>query len=545
MSDKNNQFSTVKKGKNRFTVTYGLAGLAIILLILGRMTWSTYDERLIWERTFFSVLFAAFAASGFALLGESGKVKRLQKPWIVGVVSVFIAVILLWMNQTASDDKLISMLYGSILFVLFMVLSFCLRGDNERIGTIMLCYRLVFSIGLGIVLFICASAVCVFVIEELLKDTNNTTAYDILAVVCLFLVPLIVFHVQIPKNMERISGFSNMYSPLKLLFLPIWLIVVVSGYVHILLSMTRHAIAPAVSMNAATVGFLLYTLLCVCLLGDDSRIARIFVRFGWCLLIPVLIMYIIGVKIRFDHYGLTTGFFASMLIIGHCLVLIWMIQHGKALYRFFSVAAVSSIVFTFTPIGVYQLPMLEQQARMQKLLEENGLYQNGELTVNGVVDEDVLEKIFSCYDYLSEGYEENKTAFAAAALPKDDDEFVQMYGYIPNDANRWNIFNNYHSNIEKKGFSTEGYTYVVPAYGYENNSNQILIEFVDINGNERTVDLTEYALSLQSQHGRKCDECELCFAADENTLIVLEYISYRIFDGEISWYQCRGYALQR
>lgn len=86
---------------------------------------------------------------------------------------------------------------------------------------------------------------------------------------------------------------------------------------------------------------------------------------------------------------------------------------------------------------------------------------------------------------------------------------------------------------------------MVPAFGYENNSNQILIDFIDINGNERIVDLTEYALSLQLQHGRKSDECELIFSADESTLIVLEYISYRKFDGEISWYQCGGYALQR
>lgn len=443
--------------------------------------------------------------------------------------------------------KYACMLSGVTLSALFWALFRELRGPREKTGVIVLFYRVVLTLGMGLCVIICV----LWVGERVFGELSQRRAYvavnvlETLLALAVVPVPFVVMKLRFPADEKESGGFPALYMPVRALFLPIFAVIAALGYAAVILSVVDGSVRISAALYTATSGVLLYAALSLCLQGDRSRAASAFVRWGWAALIPVLILYVIGAKIRLERYGLTTPFYASMLIVGHCVVMIAMMRLGMPVRRFFALAAVSSLVFTFTPLGTYQLPMTQQQGRLQRLLEENGLYKDGVLTVEGEIDETLLVKIHGLSYYLSRGKDDFDTALMRSAVARDDDEFAKLYGYVPNGAYRYTHFNNYSSKIDETGFDAQGYSHVVPVRGYVSEPKGIVIEYTDMNGGAKTADLTQYAMSLPEQYGEECFTCDLRFAVDENTTLVFEYIDYKTYQGTVQWYQYSGYALLR
>lgn len=441
--------------------------------------------------------------------------------------------------------KYACILSGVASSVLFVALFCEMRGQREKTGALMLFYRFALTLGMGICVVICATWVFDRVLGAL-AEGETTVAVNVLEcllVLCIMPVPFVVRWICPAADGQELCVAASMHKLMKALFLPFFAVIVAVGYAGLVLSVMDGRLRITVALYAATSGMAMYALLSLCLLWDNSRLATAFVRRGWMLLIPILVMYLIGAKARFDRHGLTMNFYASMIIVGHCMVMIAMMRLGMPVRRFFAMAAVSSLVFTCTPLGAYQLPMTNQQHRMQQLLEENGLYHDGALVVDGEIDETLMEKIYMINAYLREGKDDFDTPLMRSAVARDADEFAKLYGYVPSGAFRYSHFNNYSSQIDKTGFDVQGYSYAVPLVSHVSHPEGIVVEYKDKDGSTRKADLTQYALSLPQQYGEECFTCDLRFAVDDNTTLVFEYLDFKTYQGVVQWYQCRGYAL--
>lgn len=140
-------------------------------------------------------------------------------------------------------------------------------------------------------------------------------------------------------------------------------------------------------------------------LRDSSRpFFRLFVRWGWALLLPVLAAQVMGVVIRHRAYGLSTPRLAGMVTLSFgvvALVLAALNRRPRALFVFIAIAG---IVFTVTPLNVVDVPIRNQEARLKAALARCGLLQGDALSLqpDAQIPADDAKVIVGSWRYLTD-----------------------------------------------------------------------------------------------------------------------------------------------
>ena len=128
-------------------------------------------------------------------------------------------------------------------------------------------------------------------------------------------------------------------------------------------------------------------------------------KWGFAILLPFLGVYFIALYQRIAQYGLTEmrylGVLFGLVLTGLCFY--YLRSKEKRLQLAFLTIALTAFVFSFGPLGVFDLAVRSQVARLEMLLTEIGALQDGkiqEIAADSVSDATVVE-ISGVVEYLA------------------------------------------------------------------------------------------------------------------------------------------------
>lgn len=372
------------------------------------------------------------------------------------------------------------------------------------------------AIGISILL-IGALSVCLAAFSTLLFSVPGE--YYLVLIVFVILVPGLNFFLSfLPERASSELASIAFYKVLVLALLPIYLLLMIILYGYIL-KIVAMGTMPSGQMNwYASLAVAGYTVFYLCL-ADGAVYPRIsrYIRWGVPLLVPVLIVQLIGVYIRYEAYGLTTARFTSMICIvyGMVVMAVSFIRYRQAFL--YALAGVLIAVFFLTPINVIDIPSWQQQSRLMELLERNGLYKDGEIISNPAVSEEDREKIYGSYSYLKGSVSVNKFSFARQAAESP---------VLKELAGKEEIKDIRLTNRKPDSFSVAGYSHL---YEFEIRNSEGPLTVTIENGETVQYDLSSFVAQLYDAYKNNGarQNVDLQYKPDAGTLLYFKNINIR------------------
>jgi hypothetical protein len=158
---------------------------------------------------------------------------------------------------------------------------------------------------------------------------------------------------------------------------------------------------------------------------DGAKAAKLFCKFGGIMIIPIIITQGVAVFERFDAYGLTSARYASVVlnIIALGFAAASLIKGGAHIEKMLLIAGGAAVLVTLTPLNIIDVPVLEQNARLIRVLKANGMYENGVIIPKMPESETDRIKITSAYNYV------NGSGSKKAAVTGDNRSFNEIFGF--------------------------------------------------------------------------------------------------------------------
>lgn len=130
--------------------------------------------------------------------------------------------------------------------------------------------------------------------------------------------------------------------------------------------------------------------------------------------------------IRIEEYGLTTSRYLSLIF--NFSVIIFAVLHEFKKVNFIPVVfSIVPIIFTFTPVNVIDIPILEQSLRLKGISSQNSMIQkNGIIVPNKNLSFDTMHKITSSYFYIKNSNYSKITLLDKSIFEKD---FNTVFGF--------------------------------------------------------------------------------------------------------------------
>ena len=134
---------------------------------------------------------------------------------------------------------------------------------------------------------------------------------------------------------------------------------------------------------------------------EKNAVVNVFVKYGGYAMIPIVLVQLWGVWIRYQAYGVTTLRYVSLACsIFGVLAMTYTILH-KYNRNLFLVGAVLAVLITVTPLNCIDMPFREQWSRIQAIVQKHNLLQDGKIVkaAEGLTDRE-QEIMASALDYL-------------------------------------------------------------------------------------------------------------------------------------------------
>ena len=222
----------------------------------------------------------------------------------------------------------------------------------------------------------------------------------ILSILLLFLFQYVLFISYVPKK-DEVVEVPNTYRVIihkALFFLYLLLIGILYLYIlKIILTLNM----PIGKLNwFGSFALLFYVFFYLSVDESDGKIQTLFKKQGAFLLMPVLSIQLFAIVIRVNAYGLTTARFMSIVLV--LVAVVFMVVSLLKLpirYAFLGVPVIA-LLFTCTPLNIYDVPNRNQEHRLIKVLEEAGAIKDGKLDETVTLNDWQKEEVFAAYDYL-------------------------------------------------------------------------------------------------------------------------------------------------
>lgn len=261
----------------------------------------------------------------------------------------------------------------------------------------------------------------------------------------LFLIPssLQVFSIQISYK-RSIRIFAQYF------LLPIWILYCIILYYYTL-QIFLHRFMPNGWVCIPIILFSIlgiFTYLILYPIRNDEKhpSIKIFNRYFFYLLLPVIALFFISIALRMKHYGITEDrylvFILGVWILGICLYFITYSSPKIVVIpiSLFSILFMSAI----GPWGMFQLSSQNQVMRLERLLKRNQLLVNGKLaklSYEAVLDSADVASIQSILEYLSKRgqllklrtwlNEEDRVLFEKALLNDELNNVNAIFSKLP------------------------------------------------------------------------------------------------------------------
>jgi hypothetical protein len=372
------------------------------------------------------------------------------------------------------------------------------------------------AIGISILL-IGALSVCLLAFSTLLFTVPGQY-YQVLIVFVLLVPGLNLFLSFLPERASGAVAPTAFYKILVRALLPIYLLLMIILYGYIL-KIAAMGTMPSGQMNwyasLAVGGYTVFYLS----LADGTIYPKItrYIRWGVLLLVPILIVQLIGVYIRYEAYGLTTARFASMICIAYGMVVmaVSFMRYRQAFL--YALAGILITVFFLTPINIIDIPSWQQQSRLMELLEKNGLYKDGEIIAKPTISAEDRAKIYGSYAYLKQSVSVNKFSFAQQAA-----ESPVLKALASEVGKRYIRL----TNRKPNSLSVAGYN-TLYEFDMKNSEGQLTITVE--NGETIQYDISSFVAQLYDAYKDKGAKqtVELQYKPDAGTLLYFKNINIR------------------
>lgn len=281
-----------------------------------------------------------------------------------------------------------------------------------------------------------------------------------------------------------------------------------------------------------------------------------FMKWGLVWFLPILLVQLYGVWIRYAAYGLTTLRYLSMLCTGFGVLFLAFRFLRQGIRPLFLVAAVLVAVFSLSPLNVMRVPLHEQQARLIDLLTQEGLYAEGRITMSHPVSPERAQAVKSCVDYICSSGADEREDFCHQVkeiewkqyLPKETVTKKSSGMELPpkEKEDRVSFF------PSRKGIPLAGYQWAYPV-----NIKKAVVVIPLEEGERREVDLTDYAARLvaaqsdvpwQAGKFKNCREKRVIldegYVLDDRSLLYFSELTVILGeDGQMKRINGRGYLL--
>ncbi len=329
--------------------------------------------------------------------GCTGRKWRWSKGWIAGLLGA--ASVLTFPNN---DEIYV----GLALMMVCFAFHFIAGREQQPQRLSQICARFFTSLGLSIVLFLALQLIVTafegLFLPDLSYSTSSIISDSVMCTVFFVIAPCLFFGSQTLAD-EPVSPKAGFRRFARVVLLPLYLLLLAVLVGYVLKILVTWSMPVGVMNSYALAALAMFSFFHLILTGEESRLCRIFLRWGGLALIPVLIAQAVGVWIRYDAYG-----FTSARIIGIALTLLFAAVVitsiiGKRANWFFVAAGILAAVVIASPFNAGTLARLDQEARLQAALNRNGMFTaDGQIVPNPQAVSADRTIVYSAVDYLAD-----------------------------------------------------------------------------------------------------------------------------------------------
>ncbi len=330
------------------------------------------------------------------------------------------------------------MIYGGILATaIYGILYFSYTKENEDMLLAWYIKSGIFAFAITLVIYL-GLLLCISAVNALLISLEGDIFWYMImtvnAFVWAFLFPNLLCSF-IPRREDRLTVPKAYKVLASYAMLPIYLILICILYLYIIkIIFTGHM--PSGSMNwYASFAILFYILHWLGLRMSDNVLVKRFIRCGWIILIPIVIVQIIGIYIRFNAYGLTTVRYISIACLVVGIIALACAALNTRPRMILLACIVITLVITISPANAIDIPYMNQVSRIKEALTAAGMLDDGVVTPAAKkINKGLAATIHSSWDYLKE----NKSFYFHDAVieklykeyEEKTDEELFGYGYM-------------------------------------------------------------------------------------------------------------------
>ena len=322
-----------------------------------------------------------------------------------------VAALIVFLVLKGHENEYVYTALGGIGVAAVSLIAYILYKDRENRYLFSHLAKSAFIVWIFTVVILAGFSVCIAAFHFLIFHFNDIwKIYSILLLFVMGLFGITLFLSYVPRPDEE-TAVPTIYRTIihKALFY-IYLVLIGILYLYILKIIITWQM-PVGKLNwFGCFALLFYVIFYLSVDESDGRLQALFKTKGAYLLVPVLAIQLFAIVIRLNAYGLTTARFMSLILIA---IAIGFMLSSMLRFRVswcFLFIALLAIVFTCTPLNIYDIPNRTQETRLKNALTKGGALVNGVFDENVSMSAEYLEDAKSAYDYLrySSG---NKSAF--------------------------------------------------------------------------------------------------------------------------------------
>jgi hypothetical protein len=526
----------IKKGIERFITPFIFS---ILIFLLSSYTIITEKADKIILRLLLTFAFGILVSILFTLIKELFEFK-IKKLFID--ISVIIPAVLCFLSiKDFENNHYVQMGYiGIIACVFCIIVYFCCRLNDKALVIPHLVKSIIFS-GFVCAIIQAGLSISLWAINSLIFEI--TDVYKYFAIISVFIWEILfinLFLSHIPTRdteirIPKIFKILALYSALPVYLLLIFILYLYLGKIAITLKMPVGQINWFASFASLFFVFFLFTIRQYI---EENKLARLFINFSGYIIIPIIFVQALAIYERLNAYGLTTLRYVSLVFnfIALLFAIFAVIKKGKHLEKIFLAAGAIALLVTLTPINVLDIPNINQEIRLKKILIANNMYDNGKIIPNEAIDKETKVKITSSYEYVKN----NEGKKSSLITQYKDTDFKKVFGfsqeyenmYTENAKNKYGNFNYNYDYID-----TTGYTKLYQSNeGKEKFEKNILI--FNIGEEKIEYDFSKEIERLYKENGLNSSNIKMIYEISNKYKLQIKNISFNVNENdkiEIQW----------
>ena len=523
--------------------------------------------------SFFGILFCTFGKLLYERFKDQYLFKYMRTRWSVDVILVLISG-LSYFALYNKDNPYVVMGYDGITIALFVgIIYFSITNNISRTFSYIFSKTVFNATVCGVVtlgLFLCIYAFdsLIYHSRSLTQKAYSITALFIWIVLFLNLSLSIISHKDSEQKVPAIFKTIVLYAAFPIYMVLMFILYLYLGKILITLSFPSGEINWLASFASLLFVFFIFSLE---QFKEENKLAKLFVKFGGYLIIPIIAVQFMAMYIRLSNYGLTTARFVSLSlsILALVFAVVTLIKNSRYIKYMLPVWAGASLLLTLTPINVLDVPVWNQTSRLMTVLNKNAMLVDGKIVPGKDVPLEDRIKVSNAVDYLIKSDVKKPDIIESVKIDPESfnlkyNNFGDVFGFDPiydeKQAEKQTLPYKYNSYFhEYNSFDITGYSalYVVSKNNLYCESwcadgEKELVIFIDSDKNHKVkFDIIGTLKALYQQHNddkndRNNGDVVMEFSVGGGKLILTE-VSYEINrENKIgSIYSIKGFYLKK